>query len=367
MKKECINDKEAICLIISFVIGSSLIIGIGGEAKNDAWLAGIAGILMVLPMIAVYSRLLSMYQGQDLFDILTSVCGKVIGSVIAAIYIFYSLHLGAMVIRNFSEFIDIVAMPETPTIVSMITLGIICIIAARAGIEVLGRTSAFFLPIVIFIIVLVQFLAMSEFHTEHLRPPLGYGIKPVLAGGFSAFSFPFAETVLFISVFSSLKTKKSARKVFRWGILISGLIIIAVTIRNIGVLGNMVGNFYFPSYSAVSKIRIGDFIQRIELTVAFVFLFSVFAKTSICLLVASKGISKLLHLKDYRPIVIQIGILMIIFAYIVYDNSAEMKYWAFKVYPYYAFPVQVIIPIIIWITAEVKAKKDPLKDYNMPE
>jgi hypothetical protein len=45
------------------------------------------------------------------------------------------------------------------------------------------------------------------------------------------------------------------------------------------------------------------------------------------------------------------------FSYIIYDNIMEMKYWAFNVYPYYAFPMQVILPIIIWILAEVKAKK----------
>ena len=33
-----------------------------------------------------------------------------------------------------------------------------------------------------------------------------------------------------------------------------------------------------------------------------------------------------------------------------------MKYWAFEVYPYYAFPFQVITPIIIWVLAEAKNK-----------
>ena len=48
---------------------------------------------------------------------------------------------------------------------------------------------------------------------------------------------------------------------------------------------------------------------------------------------------------------------MIYFSYIIYYNSMEMSYWAFKVYPYYALPFQVILPIIIWILAEIKVKK----------
>jgi spore germination protein KB len=79
-------------------------------------------------------------------------------------------------------------------------------------------------------------------------------------------------------------------------------------------------------------------------------------KSSICLLVACKGIQKVFNLKDYRSIVIQTGLLMVYFAYTVYDNSMVMKYWAFKVYSYYAFPFQVILPLIIWGVAEIKRK-----------
>jgi len=311
MQKELINDKEGICLFISFIIGSSLIIGIGGDAKNDAWIAAIIGIIMAIPMFLIYTRILSLFQGQDLFDILYITLGKPIGRIVALVYIVYALHLGALVLRNFGEFTKTVAMPETPMFVPMFCLGVLGIIAVRLGIEVIGRTTTYFIPILLFILIVVQLLGIPQLHLNYIKPILGNGISPILTGAFSSFSFPFAETVLFIGIFSSLKTKKSPFKVFSWGILISGIIIIAVTIRNIGVLGNTLGNFYFPSYEAVSMINIGDFLQRIEISVSFVFIFGVFIKSSICLLVASKGISKMFNLHDYRSIVIQIGLLMI--------------------------------------------------------
>jgi len=357
MQKEQITDKEAICLLIIFVIGSSLIIGIGGEAKNDAWIAGIVGLIMVSPMLLVFSRILTLFQGKDLFDILNITLGPVVGKIAAIVYIWYAFHLGALVLRNFGEFINTVAMPETPMFVPLFCLGLVCIIAVRLGIEVLGRISTYFLPILLFIIVVVELLAIPQLHLNYIKPILGNGLIPVLKGGFSSFSFPFAETVLVIGVFGSLKTKKSPLKVYFWGVLISAIIIITTTIRNIAVLGNMLDSFYFPSYEAVSIIKIGDFVQRIEVFVSFVFVFGVFIKSSICLLVACKGIGKLLHLKDYRSIVIQTGLLMIYFSYIVYDNSMMMQYWAFKVYSYYAFPLQVIMPIVVWILAEIKVKR----------
>ncbi|HVJ48250.1 endospore germination permease [Desulfitobacterium sp.] len=360
MQKEQITDKEAICLLIVFVIGSSLIVGVGGEVNNDAWIAGIVGCIMAIPMLLVFSRILSLFQGKDLFDILNIALGKVIGRIVAIIYIWYAFHLGALVLRNFGEFIKIVAMPETPMFVSLLCLGLVCIIAVRLGIEVLGRTTTYFLPILFFTLVVVELLAIPQLHLDYIKPILGNGLISVLKGGFSTFSFPFAETVLFIGVFGSLKTKKSPFKVYYWGILISAIIIIITTIRNIAVLGNMMDSFYFPSYAAVGRIKIGDFLERIEVSVAIVFVFGVFVKSSICLLVACKGIGKMFNLKDYRSIVIQTGLLMIYFSYTVFDNSMEMKYWAFKVYPFYAFPFQVILPIIIWISAEIKARKNKM-------
>jgi spore germination protein KB len=358
MQKEQITDKEAICLLIIFVFGSTLVIGGGADAENDAWIAVIVGIIMAIPMLLVFSRLLSLFPGKDLFDILNITLGKIMYKIVGTLYIWYAFHLGALVLHNFGEFIKTVAMPETPMFVMLLCLGGVCIIAVRLGIEVMGRTCTYFLPLLLFIIVAVQLLGISQLHLNYIKPILGNGLTPVLKGGFSTFSFPFAETVLFIGVFSSLKSKKSSLKVYFWGVLISGIIIIFVTFRNIAVLGNMAGSFYFPSYEAVGRIHIGDFLQRIEVSVSMVFIFGVFIKSSICLLVASKGIGKILNLKDYRSIVIQTGLLMIYFSYTVYDNIMVMNYWAFKVYHYYAFPFQVILPIIVWILAEIRVRKN---------
>jgi spore germination protein (amino acid permease) len=364
MQREQITDKEAICLVIFFVMGSTLIIGIAGDAKNDAWISGIVSVFMFLPMLLIYSRILSLFPGKDLFDILDLCFGKIPGKLIAVIYIWYAFHLGALVLRNYGEFINTVAMPETPILVSIVSLSAVCIIAVRMGVEVLARTTTFMIPLMYFIIAVVFVFVLPQLKLHFLKPVLGNGIMPVLKGAFSTFSFPFAETVLFIGVFSSLQTKKSPIKVYIWGTLFSAVTIIILTIRNIAVLGNMLGSFYFPSYEAVSMINLGDFIQRVEVSVSIIFIFCAFVKCSICLLVVCKGIGKMFNLKDYRSIVLQTGLLITYFSYTIYDNIMLMNYWAFKVYAYYAFPMEVIIPVILWVFAEIKAKRMPNKNVQ---
>jgi len=362
--KEQITDKEGICISATFIMGTTLMMGISGEAGNDIWVSVIIGVLMAIPMILIYSRILSLFQGKDFLDILEAIAGKIVSKIIGIIYVWYAFHLGALVIHNFGQFVNVASLPETPIIVPLFFLGITCIAGARAGVEVIGRVSSYLLPIVMIIIVFVQILVIPQLNINYIKPVLGYSISSILRGGFSAFSFPFAESIILVNILTSLKTKKSPYKVYLSGTLLAGITILILTVRNIMVLGDMREWMYFPSYSAVSRISIGDFVQRIEVTVAFVFVVGAFIKATVCLFAASYGISKIFNLHDYRSIVIQTGLLMIYFSYTIYGNIMEMRNWAFKVYPYYAFPFQVIIPLIIWIIAEIKVRKNRAKLKN---
>jgi spore germination protein KB len=356
MQKERITDKEATFLLIIFYMGSSFILGIGGEAKNDAWISGLLGLTLSIPMVLVYARLLTLFPEKGLFEILDLIFGKVFGKIVSQFYIWYSFHLGALVIRNFGEFMNTAAMPETPIIVPMFCLGMVCIVATRSGIEVIGRMSAYILPVLLFILFTIQLMGIPQWNIHHLKPILANGMFPILKGGFSAFAFPFAESVILMGAFLSLKTKNSPYKIYLNATIFAGVIVIILTIRNILILGGILPKLYFPSHVAVSRINIGDFLQRLELTVAVVLIFGVFIKSSICLLVSSIGIAKLFNLHDYRSIVIQMGLLMIYFSYTLYDSIQEMRNWAFEAYPYYAFPFQVILPLLMLITAEIKIR-----------
>lgn len=357
MRIEKITDKEGICTLMLFLMGSTLITGIGGGANRDAWISAILGILMSVPIIFIYSRIQAIFSGKDFFEILENLFGKVFGKIISLVYIMYAFHLGAIVMRNFGEFANTVAMTETPMFFPMLCIGLLCIIIVRLGIEEIAKFATYLLPLLIFVLLFIQLLAFTQYHTEYLKPVLENGIKSVIPSGFSAFSFPFAESVLFLGAMFSLKTKKSPYKVYFLSVLFAGILIINLTIRNIAILGPMLPKLYFPSHVAVGRINTLDIFQRMEVSVVLVFINGVFIKCSICLFVACKGISRVLGLHDYRSIVTQVGVLTIYFAYTVYPNIMEMKYWAFKVYQYYSFPMQVILPIIIWIFAEVYNKR----------
>lgn len=357
MNREIISDSQGRKLVILFTFGSTLVMGTGGEAGRDAWISIAVALLLAIPTVLLYSRILSLFPGKDLFEILELNFGKFIGKLISMLYTWFAFHLGALVLINFGEFIITVALPETPMIVPIIFFAFLCMWGVKAGIETLAKCGDYFIVFVLFLIILYGLLAMGSMDTSNIPPILGRGVKAALAGVPSAFTYPFGETVVFLLVFSALQQKKSAFRVYAPALLLAGIVIIYISLRNVMVLGPATMTaVYFPSYSAIGRINVGNFIQRIEIGVTIVFLLSGFMKICICLLAATKGFSRVLGYKDYRLFVVPIGLLMVNLAYNIYPDIEAMFEWAFKVWPYYAFPFEVILPVLIWIVIELKEK-----------
>ncbi len=355
MYKEIITNRQGIFIVSLFIIGSFIIIGGGGEAKQDVWIAILLSFFMAIPIYYVYSQLLRQHPGKDLYDVAIETFGKIPGKIICLLSLWYSFHLGSLVIRNFSSFVNVVSFPETPPSLIITFIGLFCIWMVKEGIEVLGRWTAFAFPIAMAIIIITAVFSLTKANFINLKPVLYDGIKPLLPVSFGIFSFPFAETVVLTTTFNSLKNTKKAFNVFFTGTLIGCIFMISISVRNVMVLGvSLNSDLYFPSYMAVRTLNIGDFIQRFEIVVAIIFILGGFVKISICLLSAAKGLARVLNINNYRDIVSPVAFLMMAMANIIYSNIMEMFDWAQKIYPYYAVPFQIIIPVLVMVSAKIK-------------
>lgn len=362
MNKEIITVRQSIGIMVVFILGSTLVLGAGGTAKQDGWMAVLLSILISSPLFFVYSRLLSLFPGCGLYEILEKVFGRILGKVIALPFIWFSFHLGALVIRNFTEFINIVSIPETPQYIIALFMILLCIWAVKAGVEVIGRWTSFTFPLLIAVISVITFLFLPILDFRNLKPVLYNGFAPVLDSAFSVFAFPLAETILFTTILSNLQKGSSPYKVYFWSLFIGGMIILLVSVRSLLVLGpESVSILYFPSYASVRLINIGNFLQRIEVSVSTIFLLAGFTKTNICLYASSTGLAKVLKISDYKHLVAPVGLAMMTLSTIIYSNTIEMFEWASKIYKYYSIPFEIILPLVIWIAAEIKVRSQKRK------
>ncbi|QXM06370.1 GerAB/ArcD/ProY family transporter [Crassaminicella indica] len=357
LNKEVLSDKQGISIISLFIIGSSIVLATAGEAKKDLWIAIILSIISAIPIVLVHSSLLVLFPGKDLYDILEIVFGKFVGKGISILFIWFTFFLGGLVLRLFGDFIFIVSLQNTPKIISMLFIGVLCIWAVKEGVETIGRWGEFFLIVTIVLILIFILLLINKMNINNIRPMLAEGIKPIIEGTFHTFIFPFTQTIVFTTFFSSIKVKK-VHKVYILGLLIGGIILYVSSIADLLVLGaGTVENMYFPTYATATRLNIGNFGERLEVVIAVTLLIGGFIKVCICLLGTCTGVAKIFGFKDYKFIATPIGLLIINLSYFIHNSVMEKAEFASDIYPGYAFLFQVILPIIIFIGAKIKKKQ----------
>ena len=357
MQNEILSDKQGIAITTVFTLGSALVLGSGLQGKQDSWISIILAVILTIPLAMMYARTLSLFPGNDVFDISRIVFGKVIGKIFSILFIMFAFFLATIVLKVFGFFINTMSLPETPQIIPMIMLGILTTFGVKEGIESLSRWSEFFLNFLVAYVVITFSLLLNKMDINNILPVMYNGVKPVIVGAISGITYPFAETVVMLMVFPNLKTRKSPYKVFLWSLFISGILVFTATLRSLLTLGSEAANLYFPPYVITGRINIGDFLQRLEILVAIVLLIAGYMQIATCILAACRGIAKLFECDDYRFIVWPVSLIMINYSYFILKNTIEMKTWAIKIWMYFAVWFEIFLPLIIYIGAEFKARR----------
>lgn len=351
-----ISQKQGIYLIALFIIGDSSLMVMGFEAKRDIWISILCAGAACMLLMLIYSRLMSTLPDKDFVETLEFFVGKIGTKIILFVFTWYFFNSCYLILRNYGQFVVTVGLKETPLMIPMIMMIIICVIGVRLGIEVFGRWIRPFVLCVIAFILLNVFLVSQNMRISNLLPVFDSGIVPIAKGTLGVITFPFAEVIVFLFALPAFKKGNSSKRVFLNGLAIGGAIIFITSVTDMLVLGhNIAENLYYPTFSTMATIEYGDFINRMEVITAIIFIITVFVKISIYLLAICKGTTRLLGLNNYKFLVIPIAFLLVNFA-VSFDSAIYYHEWVFKVWPYYAPLFQIIIPIILLSLIEIKRK-----------
>ena len=87
MKKEKMSALQLFYVLVGFEIGNTVIFGIGADAKQDAWLAIMVGMVFGLVLMFVYTKLSAYYPGDTLVQMIPKIIGKYLAFPINLIYV----------------------------------------------------------------------------------------------------------------------------------------------------------------------------------------------------------------------------------------------------------------------------------------
>jgi spore germination protein KB len=353
------TSEQLLSVFVMFCLGSGVVIGYYSQTKQDSWICALLSGILFLPLMALYLRVIHLYPGLNFFEIIFTVFGRLFGSIFSLIYILFAIHLGSMVTNLFSQYIVVVNMTDTPKILITSLLVMLCVWSIKNGPESIGRISKMFFPFVALTILLTFIVGLKDMNINYLKPVLQSDTKSLLNGSFFYLTLSTGEIIFFLTLHSTADSNVRMPKIFIKGLVFTVLLLLVTNLRNILLLGSPSAALSaYPAYSSVSLISVGTFFTRIEVLVGINMLLAGFIKICVCLYSANLGLTHLFHIQDQKTLAVPCGLLIIAVAGILNVNSASQAQWL-KVFPIYSVPFEFILPVILWIGAEVKAKIRP--------
>lgn len=357
VQNETIGHKHATALIIMFTLGSSLIMGGASIAGKDGWISILLAIAASIPLVMIYARILSLHRGNCIFEITEILFGTVAGTVMNVILVVYSLFLGSLVIRNFSDFVTVSMLQRTPQVIVILLYLIVVAYLVKSGIKTMGKWGIITFGIILFIVFLTIIISFHDMVFFHFLPVADKPIMDIITAAVDQFTYPYAENILFLSAFGALKKEDSPYKTYLRGVLIGGGILLVAFLRNAAILGDpTLLNSYYPSFVTTRISGVQDISERIESLVIINLFFTGIVKVSICMFTMAKGLAHIFRIYDYKKLVMPCAMMLFGMSPIVSPTPMDV-FSSMTKYKYYAIPVQIVIPLLIWITAEIKTRK----------
>lgn len=361
-----ISTKQAIILIVviilptSFITMPSLLINISRQdALISVLLASLAGIFIAWIISALFVR----FPRNNLFEVTEKVFGKVIGKTINLLYVVWFLHTNILIIKQFSYAINLTILVNTPIIIFYIMPILISIYAIYKGFEVIARVSELFIPVILAFMLMIFILNAGNMDINNLFPLFDTDFSAILKA--TAIGVSWIGEIILFSMFIPYLSKPENVKL----IGISAMLVILFFL-SLAVSGTLMvltpyaaGNFVLPVFNSLRLISIGNFLERLESVIIVSWIFTQFGKICIFYYAAVLGSAQLLGLKNYKPLIIPIGILLFILAVFLFPNIIEVMNFILVFFPPYEMPFfEIGIPLLLLITAVITKKGNKKND-----
>jgi len=362
MEKAKISASQLFILMVLFELGTSLLLPVAMEAKQDAWLAILLGMLGSLVLFVIYCKLYSYYPDLLPTEYMQKILGKAIGSVLAFLYISYFIYDVARVLRDIGEMLLTFSYSDTPLFIANALLILVIIYTVQKGIEVVARSGELFF-IFMYVLAVTGFLLIvcsGLIDFKNLQPILEDGILPVLKVVFiQTLYFPFGEAIVFTMILPYLNNPKKAKVTMLCATGLSGINLTITMLINISVLGvDLTARSQFPLLSTVQSIQVADFLERLDVFFMLALVIGGFSKISVLFYASMIATATLFKIKSPSRLSYPIGLIVLFMSLMISRNFQEHLHEGIGVEMFFLqIPFLAIIPVLLFLVAFFKNRK----------
>lgn len=348
----------AVCLSL-FEVGSTTLFLMGGEAKQDAWLAMLIGAFAGLLLLVIHLTIHHQEPELDLFLLLQRYMGKLLGTVICFSFIGYFTYEASRNLRDLSEVTTLTLLNKTPMwLISVISLLVVAN-TVRYGYRVLFLICMILFPVMVFGYVLISILipATGLFHTDLSLPVMENGWSTIFKAAIpEVVSFPFGQVVLFLVFYPYARKGKNLNKVVIIAYIATAVSLTFINQLIIFVMGPEIAMFStLPLLQTVQLIDMTEVLERMDALFTLLLFLGLGIKIAFFFQGAVIGLERITG-ASYRRWVLPVGIVLYGLSFLS-PNFTEHLEVGRGIALIYSSPLfQIVLPLILLIVILIKKR-----------
>lgn len=359
IKEGNFGPSEAIILItttIAIKVFFSSPVALYNRVGTAAWYATIiSGLTAMLGFTFIY-RLIKRFPGKDLVDIYKESFGNILGSIITFLF---SLFLFLVAETNLCEFYQTMRVYVFTLSPNWYLSGLFVIslfIISYLGLESLARVSKLLIVFLVPGLLIILFLAWSNYNINNMFPILGYGIDKTILHGVIR-SSAYGEVILLAVYASNLQGNKFIRHEGYFSLIISTIIISLILFSFTMCypyyrLQEMVA----PMYNLTTLLQFGRFFTRVESVFLFIWIIGTLIAVSLIFYSSIWLYCKIFNINDKRPIILS-GCVILFLISLMQKDIITVVTRNVSIIRNFGFIPYFIIPLLALIVAAIRRKK----------
>ena len=359
LEKGKISSSQFMWMMVTTVLPTAVLFIPAIAIKNagtSAWMDGlIVSTGWGLVVVTICCTLGERFQGRSLLNYSGEILGKPLGKLLGLFYIFIITYTNAIIVREFGEFLLSAFMPETPILVFNVILLLLAASSVRNGIEVIARMNQFVVSLMFFALIFVFSLILGEANFHHLLPVFEGGVKPIIHGALTPMGWR-GEVFLLLFMLPFLSNYREARPAAYKAVLLLGLVLGTDVLMVLAVFGKEAANFVFPVHSLAAYISVAGFLERVEAFILALWVAGVTIKVAVWYYCATLVTAQTFNLKDYKPVVLPLGIIQAVWSITIYDNIREMVDFFEKPWITFSLFFEFVVPTTLLLIAVIRKK-----------
>lgn len=263
---------------LSYFLGRSFFLGFGYSVilsitDSDSWICFILGTLIGIILVYAISKIKQQMKDKNIKDYLNQ--KKILKYIILFLFFLFNICIMCQLLFIFETFASSFFLIHSPTFFILLPIVFLIYRITSKSWHTIGRIGEIFMPISLIIVILSLAMLTPYGKINQFMPILNHNPKDMIA---MTIFFAFYTSAPFLLLLNApMKDTKLIRKY-----LLSTATIVLTGILIIAVLGpNLIKIYRYPEYMILKKIKIFEFLEKIENIISITWILDVFMTLSI--------------------------------------------------------------------------------------